>query len=53
VKDENIQKLFLVVHNLQLDFGKVEFKHVLRGKNTHADMLVNQVLDREDNKLKL
>ncbi len=53
VKEENIQKLFLEVHNLRLDFGHVEFKHVLRGKNTNADKLVNQVLDREANKLDL
>ena len=53
VKDENIQTLFLEIHNLRLDFGKVEFKHVLRGKNTDADRLVNQVLDRELNKLDL
>lgn len=53
VKEENIQKLFLEVHNLRLDFGKVEFKHVLRGKNTAADKLVNQVLDGEENKLNL
>lgn len=53
VKEANIQKLFLEVHNLQLDFEKVEFKHVLRGKNTEADKLVNQVLDRESNKLNL
>ena len=53
VKDENMQKLFMEVHNLRLDFGKVEFKHVLRGKNTDADRMVNQVLDREANKLDL
>jgi len=53
VKEENIQKLFLEVHNLRLDFGKVEFKHVLRSKNTEADKLVNQVLDREANKSNL
>ena len=53
VKEENIQKLFLEVHNLKLDFGKIEFKHVLRGKNTEADRLVNQVLDKEANKLDL
>ena len=53
VKEENIQKLFLEVHNLRMDFGKVEFKHVLRGKNEEADRLVNQVLDREANKLNL
>ena len=53
VKEEKIQKFFLEVHNLRLDFGKVEFKHILRGKNSDADMLVNQVLDRESNKLDL
>lgn len=53
VKDDNIQKLFMEVHNLALDFKKVGFKHVLRGKNTDADSLVNKVLDREENKLDL
>ena len=53
VKEESMQKLFLEVHNLRLDFGKVEFKHVLRAKNADADKLVNQVLDREANKLNL
>ena len=53
VKEEKMQKLFLEVHNLRLDFGKVEFKHVLRGKNANADKLLNQVLDRESNKLNL
>lgn len=53
VKEENIQKLFLEVHNLRLDFKNVEFKHVLRGGNTEADDLVNQVLDREGSKLGL
>lgn len=53
VKDEGIQKLFLETHNLKLDFGKVGFTHVLRSKNTRPDELLNQVLDREDNKLSL
>jgi ribonuclease HI len=53
VKEEKMQKLFMEVHNLRLDFGKVEFKHVLRGKNVEADKLVNQALDRESNKLDL
>src|SRR3989338_10465754 len=51
VKEGNIQKLFLEVHNLRLDFGKVEFRHVLRGKNTNADELVNRALDGEVNNL--
>jgi len=53
VKDEGIQQLFLEVHNLRLDFGKVEFNHVVRGRNANADKLVNQALDRESNKLDL
>jgi len=53
VKEETMQKLFMEVHNLKMDFGKVEFKHVLRGKNEDADRLVNQALDREANKLDL
>ena len=53
VNEENIQKLFLEVHNLRLEFGKIEFRHVLRGKNEHADRLVNQALDREEDKLQL
>lgn len=53
VKEENMQRLFLEIHNLRLDFGKVEFKHVLRAKNADADRMVNQLLDRESNKLNL
>jgi|SRR3989338_4755813 len=53
VKEEGIQKLFLEVHNLKLDFGKVIFTHVLRSKNTHPDELLNEALDRETNKLNL
>ena len=43
VKEDKIQKLFLEVHNLRLDFGKVEFKHVLRGKNIQADKINNTI----------
>lgn len=53
IKEEGIQKLFLEVHNLQLDFGKVKFTHVLRSKNTRPDELLNQVLNKEASKLKL
>ena len=47
VREENMQKLFIEVHNLRLDFGKIEFKHVLRGKNEDADRMVNRALDGE------
>lgn len=51
VKEEKIQKLFLEVWNLRLDFGNVVFKHIPREDNHGADKLVNQVLDREGSKL--
>ncbi|MFC1756327.1 ribonuclease HI family protein [Patescibacteria group bacterium] len=48
VKEPNIQKYFLEVWNLMLDFEKVTFKHIPREKNTIADKLVNQALDKEE-----
>lgn len=51
VKEERIQKLFLEVWNLMLDFKAVSFKHILREKNKVADAMVNEVLDAEQNKL--
>ena len=53
VKESEMQNLFLEVWNLRLDFGKVTFKHIPREKNTQADKIVNQVLDREASKLNL
>lgn len=47
VLDKNIQKLFLEVWNLKLDFGSVIFKHIPREDNKGADKLVNQVIDKE------
>lgn len=49
VLDEKIQKLFLEVWNLRLDFAKVTFNHVLREKNQAADRMVNIALDRAIN----
>lgn len=47
VLDVDIQKLFLEVWNLRLDFGKVIFRHIAREKNRKADRMVNQTLDKE------
>lgn len=41
ILDEKLQKLFIEVWNLKLDFKKVSFKHILRGKNEEADALAN------------
>ena len=51
IKEKNLQNLFIELWNLKLDFKKVNFHHILRGKNKKADELVNQALDREASKL--
>jgi len=53
IKDENIKNFFIEIWNLKTDFGEVVFKHIPREKNTEADKIVNQILDREANKLKI
>ncbi|MFH0969485.1 MAG: ribonuclease HI family protein [Patescibacteria group bacterium] len=53
VKELELQKLFLEVWNLMLDFGKVSFFHIPREKNKVADKLVNQALDKEERQVKL
>lgn len=53
LKDKNIQNFFIEIHNLVIDLGPVFFHHVPREKNLEADRIVNQVLDREGNKLNI
>jgi len=53
IKDENIKDLFIKIWNLKTDFGEIIFKHIPREENTDADKIVNQILDREANKLDL
>ena len=53
IKDENIKNFFIEIWNLKTDFGEVVFKHIPREENVEADRIVNQILDREINKLKL
>ncbi|OGL66519.1 hypothetical protein A2856_02400 [Candidatus Uhrbacteria bacterium RIFCSPHIGHO2_01_FULL_63_20] len=45
VKNPDLAKLFMQVHNLMLGFKKVTFKHVRREQNTEADAAVNACLD--------
>lgn len=47
INDEKIQKLFIQLWNLKIDFGKVVFTHVRRELNKEADKLVNQALDNQ------
>jgi ribonuclease HI len=47
VKNPEIAKRFLEVHNLRSQFRSVRFSHVFREQNVAADALVNQVLDAQ------
>lgn len=53
VKEPELQKLFLEVWNLMLDFGKVTFNHIPRERNKVADKLVNQALDEKERQASL
>ncbi|MDP3093742.1 MAG: ribonuclease HI family protein [bacterium] len=48
ILDENIQKLFILVWNLKIDYKKVEFVLIPREENQEADFLANEALDQED-----
>ncbi|MDD3301875.1 MAG: ribonuclease HI family protein [Patescibacteria group bacterium] len=46
VKNQDLAPLFLKVHNISLAFKKISFHHVPREKNSIADGLANQAMDR-------
>ena len=48
IKDENMQKLFIKVWNLTLDFDSVKFTHIPREENKLADEMVNKELDEQE-----
>jgi ribonuclease HI len=48
IKDENVQKNFIEIWNLMLDFKNVIFKHIPREENKVADSLVNEALDAQE-----
>lgn len=45
VKNPDLAKRFLEVHNLLMQFKRVTFTHVPREKNTEADAVVNKTID--------
>lgn len=45
VIEENIQKLFLQLWNLAVDFGEIAYFHIPRAENSEADRLANLALD--------
>lgn len=53
LSEEHIQKLFIQIWNLMLDFKKVSFHYIPREKNKIADGLVNEALDAQAKQNKL
>ncbi len=51
IEEPNLQKLFLRVWNLMLDFGPIEFTAIPREQNKEADRLVNEALDKRQGEL--
>ena len=47
VKDAKIRELVLAVRNLEVQFAQVSYQHIPREKNTAADRIVNETLDKE------
>ena len=46
IKDPDLGKWFIKIHNLSLSFKKIRFNHIYRGDNRLADRLVNEAIDR-------
>ncbi|MCH8244612.1 ribonuclease HI family protein [Patescibacteria group bacterium] len=47
IENPNMQKFFLELWNLKIDFNKVSFTAISREKNKEADRMVNEALDVE------
>jgi len=45
LNDENIQKFFLQIWNITVEFGEVKYIHIPREKNSEADQLANLAMD--------
>ena len=50
IKEERMQKLFVEVWNLMLDYKEVRLNHIPREENKVADSLVNEALDEQGSK---
>jgi len=53
LKEERIQKYFIEIWNLILDFKLASFNHIPREKNKIADGMVNEALDARNKQNKL
>lgn len=50
ILEPDLQLLFVQVWNLKFDFPNLEFQHIAREKNKRADRLVNEILDKQNQK---
>jgi len=48
IKEDYIKDYFITIWNLQIDFRKITFRHIMREENKVADALVNQALDEKE-----
>jgi len=48
IKEDYIKDYFITIWNLQIDFRKITFRHIMRDENKVADALVNQALDEKE-----
>ncbi len=53
LENEKIQKFFIEIWNLKIDFKSVKFKAIRREQNKEADRLVNEALDGQMSSQKL
>jgi len=53
LENEKIQKFFIEIWNLKIDFEDVKFRAIPREKNKEADRLVNEALDGQQSHQKL
>ncbi|HPR91390.1 MAG TPA: ribonuclease HI family protein [Candidatus Paceibacterota bacterium] len=51
IKEAELQKMFLEAWNLKIDIPHLSIELIPREKNKEADLMVNQVLDAEKQKL--
>ena len=50
ILEPDLQPLFIEVWNLKFDFPDLKFQYIPREKNKRADRLVNEILDKENQK---
>ena len=46
VKNKDLAPLFLIIYNLSLNFKRISYTHIPRERNSVADRLANEAMDR-------